>query len=277
LDFSTITCTTGAHAAMTGARVRLTPHGSSTNYEIADAYDYVDQTTNATITSQTPEYLDAAGGETLTFAGTNLDLVSGITIDGTNCPIATQTATSISCTTPREENYGDSNGNRKPLIITATNNTINGYVEYREFLAFTGVPSIISLSSSNRTDTRTAAVSTNYQSGYNLSVQTLNPGRETGRRSDLMCEISGSKYYISPLTTEASSLTTGATYGLKINSGNYLPLSHIPSDLLSSTGPSFGPTTPDTLQLTVGVNTDLPAVACNNYTGVLQYTLVGSF
>jgi hypothetical protein len=257
---------------MTGARVRLTPHGSSTNYDITSAYNYVDQTTNATITSQTPEYLDAAGGETLTFAGTNLDTVSGITIDSITCPIATQTATSISCTTPAEVDYRD--GNRKDLAITATSNTINGSVEYREFLRFTGMPLSVALSSTKQTETSTADISTNSQTGYNFSIKTINADRETAHRSDLICQQFGKKFYITPIATEANALTSGATYGLKVGSGKYLPLSHDPLELANSLLPSTGPSLPDNLSLTLGVNTDLPAVACAAYTGKIQYTVV---
>ncbi|MDR1300552.1 MAG: IPT/TIG domain-containing protein [Candidatus Nomurabacteria bacterium] len=280
LDYSTITCTTTAHDPINNARVRLTPHGSSTNYEIANAYSYVDPATNTTFTSYAPSYLDAVGGDRLQFTGgTRLSFVTGITIDGDECVIdtGTQTATFLECVTPSENDFRA--GNHKDFTVTvgySGEQVITGKVEYREFLSLSGIPSNVNLSSSNRTDTKNMIISTNSQSGYNVTVQTVNVGRDTGHRSDLMCEQGLSKYYISVLSSEAATLPVG-NYGVKAGNGNYLPLSHSSLTLHDSLLPSQNFLTPDTIPLTLGVNTESPTVACSTYTGSLLYSLTVNY
>ena len=53
----------------------------------------------ATVTGVSPRYGDIAGGYTLTITGTNLNNAAAtITIDGIDCPVASSTATQITCT-----------------------------------------------------------------------------------------------------------------------------------------------------------------------------------
>jgi hypothetical protein len=367
LDSSTITCTTSvAPGSIVGqaATVRLTPYShngsSAAYYDLAEAYTYLDDTNLdnviATIKTQTPTYLDASGGETLTFTGTNLDRVDSIMIgssaslasqvdpadlDNSDNPtgldnptnsgnpstsalpctiiLASQSATSLSCTTPAEVDYPS--GNRKSLVITTNDspdgmgnagNTITGTVEYREFMTLDGL-SDITLSSSKQTDSQTLLVKTNSQTGYSITVQTMNT-TDTGRdssesveeRSSLLCEpASGTKYYIRPIrpipaetgASDASELP-GGTYGIKfnvatdasnpdnpddpdktnylqVNPNYFLPLSTKQLTLAEASAPTLGPTNPDSFPITYGVNTSLPAPACGNYTGTLRYTVVG--
>ena len=51
------------------------------------------------VTSVSPRYGDINGGYTLTLTGTNLDAASAtVTIDGVDCPVASATASTITCT-----------------------------------------------------------------------------------------------------------------------------------------------------------------------------------
>jgi hypothetical protein len=268
-----INCT--APAGTAGPQDVVVTNSDGSNPQIlSGAYTYVDGVQYTTVSSLSPNYLQASGGENLVVTGTKLDQVSSVTIDGVECAITAQAAASLTCTTPAELNY--QSGNVKQFVITAVGNTIAGSIEYREFLSLSGISSTVALSSSNRTSDQTMTVSTNSQLGYNVTVQTENPGRDTGHESDLMCEQSGQKNYLAALSTETAVLPA-ATYSLKPNSGNYLPLSINPTKLFESNLPSLNPATPDSLSMTIGVNTDLPAVACPAYTGVLRYTAVANF
>lgn len=71
----------------------------------------------STIASITPKRISPVTTGTLTIAGTGLDTVTSVTVDGRPAPITAQTATSISCTWPKRVTNGVWDWSGGPVVV----------------------------------------------------------------------------------------------------------------------------------------------------------------
>jgi hypothetical protein len=125
-SLGTISCTTTAHTAGTFDVVVGISGGEVV---LKNAFTYLNTATDTTrfIVSSAPTLIGSAGGETITFAGTNLNLVTSITIGGIACPISAQSNTSLACTTPAQTDFSTSG---REVILTGPNNSISLLMQY---------------------------------------------------------------------------------------------------------------------------------------------------
>lgn len=93
---TTITCTTGAHAA---GKAAIVIADDKANVTANDAFTYRDAA-NATVTNISPDNGSVAGGTNVTLTGTNMNGTTGVTFGGVAATAVTVVgATSVTCTT----------------------------------------------------------------------------------------------------------------------------------------------------------------------------------
>ena len=90
-----------------------------TDVTLANAVNYA-HTKTSTVTNVSPAFGSSIGGTTVTITGTNFGSALTVTIDGIDCPVSSNTATTITCVTGRRSSIPASNS----FVVTSDGNPV---------------------------------------------------------------------------------------------------------------------------------------------------------